>query len=159
MAATTLVGTFLGDNDRWDEPDPDYLALLANHVGGAAVTAHGACSLAILNVAQRSPVVLAILINGNTDAVHVVHSSSRFPGDPLNPTPYDNQVVVLCGNDLQASVPLVLPDSAFDRVGPETCYSYKYMIGVNGHGAVPATVRFAPPPLLSRKPCPSPPVL
>ena len=145
MAATTLVGAFLGNNDRWDEPEPDYLTLLTNHVGGAVATAHAACSLALLNVAQRSPVVLALMITGDTEAVHVVHSPTCFPGDPLNPTPYDDQVVVLCGNDLQASVPLVLPDAAFDRVGPETIYSYEYMIGVNGHGMAPATVRFAPP--------------
>ena len=147
MAANLPVGTYLGDNDRWDDPDPDYQALLANHVGGAAATTSAACSRSILNIAQHSPVALAILISGDTDAVHVVHSPTRFPGDPLAPTPYDDKVVVLCGNDLQASVPLVLPDAAFNRVGPETCYTYEYMIGVNGHGAAPATVRFAPVPI------------
>ena len=147
MAANLPVGTYLGDNDRWDDPDPDYLALLANHVGGAAATTAAACSRSILNVAQRSPVALAILISGDINAIHVVHSPTRFPGDPLAPTPYDDKVVVLCGNDLQASVPLVLPDTAFSLVGPETCYTYEYMIGVNGHGAAPATVRFGPVPL------------
>ena len=43
MAANGIFSTLYGDAAKWDQPDPDYTALLDHHVGGGAVADRTAC--------------------------------------------------------------------------------------------------------------------
>ena len=135
MAGTVPMGTFLGDPDNWTHPDPDYTAFLTMAAGADSNYDHNQCAQAILNMSTRSPICLALILAGNTDHVHIVHLPSIYPSNPTATTIYDDRVVVLVGNDLQASVPLVLPAEAFERTAATRCYTTDFIIGVNGHGA------------------------
>ena len=69
MAANGLFSTLHGDAAKWDQPDPDYVALLDNHVGGAAGTDRATCCCSLANIAQRSPVVVAFVLNNDEDFI------------------------------------------------------------------------------------------
>ena len=62
--------------------------------------------------AQHSPVVVAFVVKGDEDHVHVGHSPTMCPADPTSVSPFDNLVIVLLGNDVDSSTPLALPASA-----------------------------------------------
>ena len=41
------------------------------------------------------------------DAVHICHSLTLFPGDPINTTALDDHAVVVIGGDTNASVAII----------------------------------------------------
>ena len=75
MAATT-ISAYLGNNAFWDDPDPDYAALM-NSCGDSG-TNRGDCKQAILGEAVRSPITTAIILNGDEDHVDILHSPSIY---------------------------------------------------------------------------------
>ena len=141
--ASLRLSDYLQDASLWEAPNPDYAQLLTT-VGGAANTARADTLRAIVNISERSPVAVALIINGAEDLVHVAHSPSLYPADPLNPRPWDNCCVVLLGNDLATSVPIVLEPEAFSRCGDTRCLASAEIVGVNGHGANPIVYRHGP---------------
>ena len=128
------MGTFLGDPDNWTHLDTDYTGFLTLAAGADSNYDRNQCAQAIINMSTRSPVCLALILTGNPDNIHVVHLPSFYPGNPTATMIYDDRVVVLMGNDLQASVPLVLPPQAFERTAATRCYNTDFIIGVMGMG-------------------------
>ena len=141
--AATLFSALYGDATYWDDPDPDYATLLGT-VGGAAGTSWPATRDALMNIAARSPVTLAFVVEGDEDFIYIGHSPSIYPADLLDVTPFDNHMVVLVGNDSAAATPVILPPAAFQRTGDIRCEDVATIIGPGGHGAAPAVFRTGP---------------
>ena len=67
MAANGQFDTLYGDAAKWDQPDPDYDAILTNHVGSNAGANRDACTRSLCNLSQRTPVVLAFVLRDGED--------------------------------------------------------------------------------------------
>ena len=93
MAAANTFSALFGTAALWDVSDPSYDAVLAA-VGGAAATDRASCRTALLGTAQRSPTVIAFVLEGKEDHIYVGHSLSTYPADLSDPTPFDDKVVV-----------------------------------------------------------------
>ena len=143
MAAPGTFSDLVANAGLWEVHRPDYAALLAA-VGGAAATDRAACQRSLCNIAQRSPAVLAFVIQGDEDAVHVGIGMSTFPGDPALVTPYDDHMTLLNGNDINNSVPIVMPDLAFSRTNAVRCSTTAVLTGGGMHGAAPVVYRNGP---------------
>ena len=74
------------------------------------------CICILINLAQRSPIVVAFVVKGDEDHVHVGHSPTMYPANLTSVSPFDNLVVVLLGNDVNSSTPLALLASSFARL-------------------------------------------
>ena len=131
--ATLQISDHYRTATNWSRPDPDYATLLAT-TGAASASTSAEVSAALLNTATRSPVVIAFVIHGEEDVVHIGHTLTRFPADLENATVYDNYLCALVGNDLASSVPVVLPSEAFQRSAEARCHTADAIVGVNGHG-------------------------
>ncbi len=143
--ATTAIGPFLGAAANWTQPTPDYTTM-QNAVGAASASTQAVCKADVLGVATRSPIVLAFVIDGDENNIHIGHSATLYPRDPLLAAcPYNDRVVVLVGPDLATSVPVVLPDVAFQKLAPTDCNTTAYLTGPHAHGA-------GPPPILRTGP-------
>ena len=130
MAA--LPSAICTDPARWQNPDPGYAACLAL-VGGAVNTGSEDVANSITNIATRSPVLLACIISGDPQHICVLNSPRKFVPDPLNANAYDDQIVCLCGNDLDAAHPVALSAAnAFSRVNDTPCFSTDAITGANG---------------------------
>ena len=107
MAAPPPVFSDLFDDaTKWDEPVPDYDALILLF-GGVASTAHGAPALydraqtmsGLANLARRSPTLIAFCPADDNEYIYVGHLVSVYPNDPLHPLGFDSNVITLVGND------------------------------------------------------------
>ena len=131
----TLISTVYTRAEPWLSFDPGYAqcqALVGNTVG----TGSDGVATAITNIAVRSPVLLACVITDDPEHIYVVYSPRKFIPDPLNANTYDNDVVCLCGNDLDTSYPIVLPSGqAFARIGNSPCHDIATITGPAGFGA------------------------
>ena len=47
------------------------------------------------------------------DAIHICHSLTEYPGDPINPTSIDGSAIVMVGDNTNTSIPMVLGISSF----------------------------------------------
>ena len=142
--ATTSVPDFLADAAQWTVPDPDYAALQAV-IGGASTANQTACKDAVIAQSTRSPLVVLFVVEGDEDHIHIGHSASAFPTDLLDPAcPFNNNVVVLVGNDLATSVPYVLPVGAFSRMASQRAHNSAHLTGAHCHAAVPQVLRTGP---------------
>ena len=142
-AVSTRFSDVVLEAGLWDDHRPDHTLLLAT-VGGAAATAGPAVSTALLNIAARSPTVLAFVLAGDIGHVHVGYAPTRFPGDLAFPTPHDGKMVVLIGNNIPTSVPVTLPATAFTRTGAARCFDVASILGVAGHGHGPPILLHGP---------------
>ena len=106
MAAPPPVfSTLFDDATKWDEPAPDYDALILL-LGGVASTVAGAPGLynrgqamyGLANLARRSPTLIAFCPADDNEYIYVGHSISVYPNDPLNPLGFDSNVITLVGN-------------------------------------------------------------
>ena len=101
MAAPVLP-TFtdlLRQDAHWQDADPDYAAL-QGVVGHAIATAGAGTALVYHNMATRTPVAVAFVLEGDKDYIQVAHSPMIYPADPTNAVPsLDSLVVVLAGRD------------------------------------------------------------
>ena len=130
MAA--LLSTIYTDPARWQNPDPGYAACLAV-VGGGVNTGSEDVANSISNIATRSPVLLACIITGDPEHIYVLNSPRKFVPDPLHGNAYDDHIVCLCGNDLDAAYPVVLSAAnAFSRVNNTACLNIATITGANG---------------------------
>ena len=68
MAAVLAdYATLVGDATLWADPTPDYLAL--TRVVGDAATNRADTQVAIANIAQRTPAVLAFVLDNDPDFI------------------------------------------------------------------------------------------
>ena len=141
--ATTSVSAYLADPTHFTDPDPDYAAFQAAFGPGNAADRTVTAS-AVLGLAARSPVVIAFVLQGDEQCIHICHSLSKYPEDPLDgANPFNNLIVGLVGDDLASSVPIVFPVDAWARTNEIRCFNGDYMIGANGYGHVPVRDQFA----------------
>jgi hypothetical protein len=139
----SLFSDVLGDAGHWDSYQPDHALLLAT-VGAAVATPGPQVSRAILNTASHSPTVLAFVLAGDAEHIHVGYAPSLYPQDLAVATPFDNQVVVLVGDDINLSVPIVLPDDAFTRIADTRVLELATIVGALGHLAAPPVFQAGP---------------
>ena len=78
MAAPTLYSALYGDATLWDDPTPDYDAIMAA-VGGASTANRDVVRTRLLNLSARSPVVLAFTLTSDLNHIYVGHSPTVFP--------------------------------------------------------------------------------
>ena len=142
--AKPTFSLLLNDPAKWLDPNPDYATLLLtvgnDRTGVAATTVKAA----ILNIAQRSPVALAFVLNNDLDHIYVGHTPRLYPQDLTSATAMDNLVVVQVGNDPASSLPVVLPDAAFSRTALAYVTDVPTIVGPNGHGHAPVVLRSGP---------------
>ena len=70
---STLYSDLVERAHHWEEPSPSYVAL-TGAVGGGSASNRADTAEAILNLFQRSPMVLAFVVQGDEDCIHVGHS-------------------------------------------------------------------------------------
>ena len=98
--ATTSVPGHLADPTKWTEFVPSYGVLQAA-TGGASTASAAECKDAIAAQSTRSPIVLAFVLQGDEDHIHIGHSATAFPRCIADPTcPFNGTMVVLVGADL-----------------------------------------------------------
>ena len=129
---------------NWADATPDY-AVLMNVLGSGSASAAADVALAFHNLATRSPVVVAFVLDGDENHVQVGFAPMYYPGDLTNPQPdLDGLMVVLTGSDPGACTPVVLPTACFGRIAATRCDDVATITGPTGHGAAPAVVRTGP---------------
>ena len=136
-----------GDASKWLEAAPDYDAVIAK-VGaadGAGVLAKSACMTALLNLAVRSPTVVAFVLASDPDLIHVGHSCTRYPANISKPSAVDHQFIVLVGDREDSCEPIAIDDDGFSRGAATRCHSVDEIRGNQGHAATPAVLRRASP--------------
>ena len=143
MAANGNFSDLVADAGLWDAHRPDY-AVLLNAVGGASAADRAACQRSLVNISQRTPAVVAFVIQGDDDAIHVGFGLSLFPADPAHATPFDDHMTLLNGDDINNSVPIVLPDDGFTRINATRCSTTAVLRGVTMQGAAPPVLRNGP---------------
>ena len=102
--ASLQVSDYLNAVEHWENHTPDYATLL-NTVGGGSNTDRAGVLRAVINIAARSPVAIAIVLQDDEDHVHIAHTPSIFPADPQARRPFDDRCIVLIGNDLATATP------------------------------------------------------
>jgi hypothetical protein len=135
-ATTTLTSALYTDNTKWVEAtwSPAYDDIL-NVVGPTTKANASSCKAAILNLAQRSPITVAFILEGDPDHVQVGHTLTAFSNDPLRASPYNNHVIAFVGDNLSSTAPvLLLPNNSFACTADLTVFSTAHMTGVNRHG-------------------------
>jgi hypothetical protein len=141
-ATTTLIFALYADNTKWIEAAPAYDSIL-NVVGPDTNSNAATVKTAILNMAQRSPITVAFILEGDPNHIQAGHTLCAFSNDPLRASPYDDHVIAFVGDDLASAAPILLPNDSFSRTADLTVYNTAHMTGVSGHGtAGGAVVRF-----------------
>jgi hypothetical protein len=139
-ATTTLISTLYTDDTKWIEAAPAYDSIL-NVVGPDTNSNAAIVKTAILNMAQRSPITVAFILEGDTDHIQVGHTLSVFSNDPLWASPYDDHVVIaFVGDDLASAAQVLLPNDSFSHTADLTIYNTAHITGVNGHGTAGGAV-------------------
>ena len=113
MAATFSYATLFDNAAAWPEGAVDYETAVLPGVGGVATTTRSEMAGNILNLAARSPTVIAMVIDSDPDILYLVHSPSRYPAWPGAVSPYDNHIVTMLGDDHASTVAVVLPPDAY----------------------------------------------
>ena len=108
------------DTVHWDEPVPDYdaLILLLDGVAGTAAGAPAVYNRAqtmtgLVNLARCSPTLIAFCPADDNEYIYVRHSLSVYPSNPLNALGFDGNIITLVGNDPNSCQPVALPSAAF----------------------------------------------
>ena len=144
MAAPLLFSNYFANDDNFSTPRPDHATLQAVLGEGTAVNSPDV-SRAIVNTAARSPITVAVVLQGDEDNIYVGHSPTFYPADLMNATVMDDQVVLLLGDEVSSCVTIVLDPATMGQRVPNTrCHNVAYLTGVNGHGAAPPVFRTGP---------------
>ena len=110
-----LFSDIASEPSHWATPAPNQTTVLTL-VGGASTSNALACKKSVRGMGQHSPVVLALSLKSDPEQVYIAHSPTLVPADPMETTPYDDNVLVLVGDNLASAAPLVLPQASFTRV-------------------------------------------
>jgi hypothetical protein len=93
---------------HWNTPIADYptFQLGFPYVGDPNIT-HYQNHAALVGQAVRSPTVLAIMLTGD-NLVCIAHTPTIYTPNPMNHSPFDNQLVIFIGNELESVTPIVV---------------------------------------------------
>ena len=105
MAVQPLFSDLVSNLGLWEIPNPNFPAIL-NTIGGSASTDAPTTARHVVNLSVCLPSLVAFVIEGDKRVIHVGHSPSFVPRNLLDPTPYDDCVALLVGNDLTTCVPV-----------------------------------------------------
>ena len=134
---------------KWDEPTPDYAALILR-LGGTPATGgtpaifdRRQTMTGLANLVRRSPTLIAFCPADDNNYIYVGHSVSLYPTNPLNNLGFDGNLITIVGNDPNSCQPVALPSSAFKRatVRAKTIDEIR---GAAGFGGSPAVLRQGP---------------
>ena len=109
-----------GQADLWDLPDVD-MTPIYTILGSGSTANQTEARTAFLNFASRSPTIIAITLDGNTDRIYIAHTSTAYPARAGTTTNHDNRVVALINDDADALLNITLPADAFSRSNEVTC--------------------------------------
>ena len=84
----------------------------------------------LVNLATRTPTLIAFIPANDHDAIYIGHSLTIYPSDPANTLPFGDRVIALVGDDPTCVQPLVLSNTFFQRVGTIPCKRTNHIIGV-----------------------------
>jgi hypothetical protein len=146
MAAATpaLFSSLFGDAVQWENFSPSYDVLTSHFANGANVTQAPACRDGLVQLATRTPVVLAVVSDAECDVIYLVHSLTLFPADVCSPTTMDGSTVGLIGNHPASAVAVILPQVFFALSNHATALDVATIQGLTGHGAAPPVYRQGP---------------
>jgi hypothetical protein len=142
--AKPTFSQLLNDASKWLDPNPDYGTLLQTIGNDRTGVTSATVRTAILNIAQRSPVALAFVLDSDPDFIYVGHTPRVYPQDLTGTTPMDNLVVVHVGDDPDSCLAVVLPNNAFARTTHTHIMDVPTIVGAAGHGAAPPVLRTGP---------------
>ena len=105
------------DASKWTHPTLDY-EYYTERVGAPNPTTtytmdRPATVTTLVNLATRTPTLVAFVPANDNDAIYIRHSLTIYPSDPVNTLPFDNEVIALLGDDPNAMQPLVLGETFF----------------------------------------------
>jgi hypothetical protein len=118
-----------------DTPTADYLGHEAAFPwdGNTGLTRHQNHA-ALTGMAFRSPTVGTVMLTGD-DAIYIVHSPSEYTPDPMNPSPFDDELVLLIGNDLSSVSSIVVADATAIHTADFHVFDVPYITGATGQVA------------------------
>ena len=105
-AAAPMFSDLFNDATQWDEPVPNYDALILL-LGGVAGTAAGGAPAVydraqtmtgLVNLARRSPTLIAFFPTDDNKYIYVGHLLSVYPSGPLNALGFDGNIITLVGS-------------------------------------------------------------
>ena len=137
-----LFSDIAAEDGHWTTPDLDHAALLGV-VGHGVNSDRTVTRNTLINTSAHSPLAVAFVAEGEEDFIYIGYHPTNFPANVAGATAYDDHAMVLVGNDLDAAIPMVLPDDTFTRGAATTAYDITYITGANGHAnAAGAVFRF-----------------
>ena len=117
----------------WNRPVSNY-ATIAGSVGHGSASNRDAAMTALSGVTVHSPTVLAFQLNSDPHRIYIGYHPTIFVADIHNPTPFDNHILVLVGDDLDTAMGLVLNSTTFGRAANHGYYNRAYLKGADGYG-------------------------
>ena len=127
-----LFSNIIALADAWDDPNPN-TATIANVIGGGVNAGSEATALNVARIASRSPLLLIGLMENDNTNVYIMHSPTVYEPNPLEGNGFNDHIVALCGNDIEACIPIVLDQTrAFVRPNPVACLTMAELAGPNG---------------------------
>lgn len=140
-----LYSDLVHNADHWSNWDFDHAALI-NAIGAGTQADSATVRTTILGHAARSPTVGVFCLVDDPEHIYVGHTPTIYPAEVGNPSPLDNHISVLVGNELSNCVTITFPDDSFSRATQRPVYTMDYITGPNGHGAAAGAVhRFTTP--------------
>jgi hypothetical protein len=143
-AVPALYSHLFGDVSKWENFAPSYGVLADHFASGAAATAAPQCRDGLVQLATRTPVVLAFVTDAECGTIYITHSLSLFAADVSSPTSMDGLVVGLIGDSPASSVPVLFPQAFFTLCNNTLALDVASIQGPAGHGAAPPVFRQGP---------------
>ena len=138
-----LFSALYDDATLWEDPNPDYAALLGAAGGGGCAADRNACAASIVAAAVRSPISVAFVLQDDPEYIYVGHSPTFYPPSISHPTAFDGRVVILIGDEDHLTTPLILEAAAFTKTNV-TANSTAVLTGPAVHGTHPRPLRTGP---------------
>jgi hypothetical protein len=143
-AAAPTFSALYGDPTKWENAAADYPTLTAAFGHSATSVTAPNCRDGLVQLSNRTPVVLAFVSTAEPDYIYVAHSLTLFPADITDPTAMDGLAVGIVG-DLPAScVPVVFTADFFTVIVATRAHNIATLQGPAGHGAIPPVFRTGP---------------
>ena len=121
MAAAFSCATLFDNDAACPGGAVEYEANVLPGIDNSAAANRATCATNIMNLADRSPTVMMMVIASDPDNLYMVHSPARYPAWPGSATPFDNLIVAILGDNHASTVAVVLPSDAFQRTTGIRC--------------------------------------
>ena len=136
----SLFSTLATTAGAWARSNPDHGTITAA-VGHGAGANRAAAIQAVTASTLHSPIVVAFQISTDPHLIYLGYHPQLFVSDIHNVTPYDNNVMVMVGDNLDTSMGLVLPADTFARTNMFGFRNQAYITGAAGYATAGGAVR------------------